>query len=128
MEGKNGNCKYLNPSNAELNPICHLLALLGAHPILHVSRIRVKYVPVLQFADCVTGQVICSNKSYRNDQQDATVLDNLLFHCSLTAQHVSSIITVHHQELLNCNYSFWFYSHLSLLATVMTVASNDKHE
>ena len=28
--------------NAELNPICHLLALLGAHPIFHVSRIRVK--------------------------------------------------------------------------------------
>jgi hypothetical protein len=26
---------------AELNPICHLLALLGAHHILHVSRIRV---------------------------------------------------------------------------------------
>ena len=26
-----------------LNPICHLLALLGAHPILHVSRIRVKH-------------------------------------------------------------------------------------
>jgi hypothetical protein len=33
-----------NPSNAELNPICHLLALLGAHHILHVSRIRVKTV------------------------------------------------------------------------------------
>ena len=30
-----------NPLNAELNPICHLLALLGAHHILHVSRIRV---------------------------------------------------------------------------------------
>ena len=30
-----------NPLNTELNPICHLLALLGAHPILHVSRIRV---------------------------------------------------------------------------------------
>jgi hypothetical protein len=26
--------------NAELNPICHLQALLGTHPILHVSRIR----------------------------------------------------------------------------------------
>jgi len=25
-----------------LNPICHLLVLLGAHHILHVSRIRVK--------------------------------------------------------------------------------------
>ena len=32
-----------NPLNAELNPICHLLALL-AHRILHVSRIRVKYL------------------------------------------------------------------------------------
>jgi len=32
----------INPLNAELNPICYLLALLGAHPILHVSRIRVK--------------------------------------------------------------------------------------
>jgi len=30
----------LNPLNAELNPICHLLALLGVH-FLHVSRIRV---------------------------------------------------------------------------------------
>jgi len=28
----------INPLNAQLNPICHLLALLGAHHILHVSR------------------------------------------------------------------------------------------
>jgi len=28
------------------------------------------------------------SKSYRKDQQDATVSDNLLFHFSLTAQHV----------------------------------------
>ena len=26
----------------ELNPICYLLALLGAHHFLHFSRIRVK--------------------------------------------------------------------------------------
>jgi hypothetical protein len=32
----------INNLNAELNPTCHLLALLGAHHILHVSRIRVK--------------------------------------------------------------------------------------
>jgi len=32
----------LNPLNANLYSICHFLALLGAHPILHVSRIRVK--------------------------------------------------------------------------------------
>ena len=34
------NC--INPLNPELNPICCLLALLGAHHFLHVSRIRVK--------------------------------------------------------------------------------------
>jgi hypothetical protein len=33
----------LTPLNAEINPTCHLLALLGAHHILHVSRIRVNY-------------------------------------------------------------------------------------
>jgi len=32
----------INPLNAELNPICHLLALLGAHHILRVSRASVK--------------------------------------------------------------------------------------
>jgi len=31
----------LNRLNAELNPICHMLVLLGAHHILHVGRIRV---------------------------------------------------------------------------------------
>jgi len=31
-----------NPLNPELNPICYLLALLGAHHFLHVRRIRVK--------------------------------------------------------------------------------------
>jgi hypothetical protein len=32
----------INPLNAELNPICCLLALLGAHHFLHITRIRVK--------------------------------------------------------------------------------------
>ena len=29
-----------NPLNTELIPICHLLALLGTHHILHVSRLK----------------------------------------------------------------------------------------
>jgi len=33
-----------NPLNAELNPICRLLALLGAHHILHVSRKRLNVI------------------------------------------------------------------------------------
>ena len=32
----------LNPLNTELKPSCHLLALIGAHHILHVSRVRIK--------------------------------------------------------------------------------------
>jgi hypothetical protein len=36
------NVMEINPLNAKLNSICHLLALLGAHHILYVSRIRVK--------------------------------------------------------------------------------------
>ena len=35
------NSWLFNPLSAELYPICHLVALLGAHHILHVSRIRV---------------------------------------------------------------------------------------
>ena len=31
----------INPLSGKLNPICHLLALLGAHHFLHVSRVRV---------------------------------------------------------------------------------------
>ena len=32
----------INPLNAKLNPICHLLALLGSSTIVVVSRLRVK--------------------------------------------------------------------------------------
>ena len=43
---RQGRCKnfthIINPLNAKLNPICHLLMLLGAHHILHVSRILSK--------------------------------------------------------------------------------------
>ena len=34
--------QLFNPLKPELNSICYLLALLGAHHFLHVTRIRVK--------------------------------------------------------------------------------------
>jgi len=43
----------INHLNAELDPICHLLALLGAHHILHVSGIRVKYCVCVVCVVCV---------------------------------------------------------------------------
>jgi len=42
-------------------------------------------------------------------------------YCSLTALHVSSYVFAHHQEHLNCNYSFWFYSRVSLSAAVSSL-------
>jgi hypothetical protein len=36
------NTEEFNPLNAKLNPTCHWLGLLGAHHILHISRIKVK--------------------------------------------------------------------------------------
>jgi hypothetical protein len=60
----NVTCCYalkFNPLNAKLNPICHLLSL-GAHHILHVSRIRVNSVYVLAYEcgqDIVVGIVTC---------------------------------------------------------------------
>ena len=41
-----------------------------------------------------------------------------IIYCSLTALHVSGDIFAHHQEHLNCMYSFWYYSHVSLTADI----------
>ena len=45
----------LNPLNAELNPIRHLLALPGTHHFVHVSRLRVKCVVnhSVGYLDCI---------------------------------------------------------------------------
>jgi hypothetical protein len=47
-----------NPLNAKLNPICHFLALLGAHPILHVSRIRVNIAAYMKSWMMVGGLTV----------------------------------------------------------------------
>jgi hypothetical protein len=49
---------YFNSLNPELNPICYLLALLGAHHCLHVSRIRVKSLTFRQLMSYIYGAPI----------------------------------------------------------------------
>ena len=71
---------YLNPLNAELNPICHLLALLGAHHIFHISGLRVKV-----------------DKTYshlKKNQFDAQVIFSVF---TQTPLHVSGVSLAHHQ-------------------------------
>jgi len=50
------NC--INPLNPELNPICYLLALLGAHHFLHLSRIRVKSLTLRRLMSYIYGAPI----------------------------------------------------------------------
>ena len=57
--------------NAQLNPICHLLGLLGAHHIVYVSRVRVNVAfrcnsvhkmctpSCLNVCECRPGCVLC---------------------------------------------------------------------
>jgi len=70
-------CRFLtilsiNPLNAELNPICHFLALLGAHHILHASRIRVSNTRApfsgLKTARWSTYPVTISTRMYQQRQ------------------------------------------------------------
>jgi len=53
LEGNFREEGMINPLNPELNPICYLLALLGAHHILHVSRIRVKSLTLRVRMSCI---------------------------------------------------------------------------
>ena len=50
--------RLINPLNPELNPICYLLALLGAHYFLHVSRIRVKSLTLRRLMSYISGAPI----------------------------------------------------------------------
>ena len=49
---------FLTLSNTELNPTCHFLALLGAHPTLHVSRIRVNNPVLWCAARCLSSTCV----------------------------------------------------------------------
>jgi len=47
-----------------------------------------------------------------------------IIYCFLTVLHVSSDIFAHHQEHLNCNYSFWIY----LRESLSSANDNDSRE
>ena len=54
---------YIKPLNAELNPIRHLLALVGARHIVHGSRMMVKnlsLVSLLRWSSTIRHQMACN--------------------------------------------------------------------
>ena len=59
----------VNPLNPELNPICYLLALLGTHHFLHVSRIRVKSLKLRWLMSYIYGAPILDvSRSHKTTQ------------------------------------------------------------
>jgi hypothetical protein len=67
----------LNPLKAKLNPICHLLALLGAHHILHVSRIKVKTPAISKSMHAYSVQHIVP-RALQNELRIKTLCRNLM--------------------------------------------------
>ena len=74
----------INPSNAELNPTCHLLALLGAHHILHISRIRVKGVTE-------STMMAAQNQAIRTNYFKNKLKEETDSKCHLCKQHEETI-------------------------------------
>ena len=64
-----------NPLNPELNPICYLLALLGANHFLHVSGIRVKSLTLRVLMSYIYGAPILDvSRSHTTTQQSVGLL------------------------------------------------------
>jgi len=61
----------INPLNPELNPICYLLALLGVHHFLHVSRIRVKLLTLRRLISYIYGAPILDVSRSHTTTQDS---------------------------------------------------------
>jgi hypothetical protein len=106
-----------NPLNAELNPICHLLALLGAHHILHVSRVRVNStIPEHEMLNKYANE--CDEHNYdrtthsfiiypvssaitSNNSAWATKVSNLQFHTALSMFNTNNFAT-HSTSIMIC--------------------------
>jgi len=72
----------INPLNAELNPICRLLALLGAHHIFHVSRIRVKVTENIRRNGSISfGRNTCNFTTYYSQNARVYAQGHMLRYC-----------------------------------------------
>ena len=58
LTNQNSIQEEINPLKPELNPICYLLALLGVHHFLHVTRIRVKLLNFRRLMSYIYGAPI----------------------------------------------------------------------
>jgi hypothetical protein len=85
--------RNINTLNAELNPICHLLALLGAHHIFHISRIWVKILSEKSNAKCPGfDKKVCTKTDF--DVSLTVHFSIILANDQLVAQFFNIFITI----------------------------------
>ena len=85
----------INTLNAELNPICHLLAVLGAHHIFHVSGLRVNI-------ECLRQAINISTSNKAPFPFYTTELDLRAFYETLKFWHFLSLLTVWERSADTC--------------------------
>jgi len=88
--------QIINPLNAELNPLYHFLALSGAHPILHVSGVRVKE----KYGGKQCSETVVVHSIYETYPAACTLLRSFV---SYVTQHSTSHFTLNSFQLTKWN-------------------------
>jgi hypothetical protein len=67
--------RFINHLNAELNPLCHLLAMAGAHHFVDASRMRVKNLSGFFFSvSCkIVYRWVMTNCCFTSDMETVSV-------------------------------------------------------
>jgi hypothetical protein len=101
---------HFNSLNTKLNPTCHLLALLEAHPIFQISRIRVK-----------------SHLPFANIIRRFNVYGSV--HCKYIPIYIQPDATLHSLFIFgNCSTCFgWYFHPSSGVNTTVSTASGICH-
>jgi len=105
----------LNPLNAELNPTCYLLEFLGAHPILHISRIKVNVSTFTRMSGSLRSStallpVPCpcqesnTNPPFVWTGDPVTARDQLYFALTKPISFLHTLYALYYTALLRCRY------------------------
>ena len=118
--------KYaINALSAELNPICHLLALLGAHHIIHVSslfffKVDVKVLTGFFWqrrgsAGCLRCSIMNIGDSDDDDDDDDDGDSNIHHDSEIKLQLMNTNKKLRCLQLLGCPLSFLQFVHFQHL-------------
>jgi hypothetical protein len=105
---------HINPLKAKLNPIHHLLALVGARHIVHISRVRVN-VPIYlckpkawHFPCCTSGTCLSTHSTKSHTmQRESQELLNCRCQLNIHSSNLHSItqpmcnVTLGHQSIMH---------------------------